>query len=163
MAMETTDANASRNDDLLMLFSLRVFGEVLPSCMESTESAWTGGGGFTVRAVPNGRATKRSENNTTNWGNCRQPFRFAHFLQDAPTHSRSVRISGLSLQSDGKRRHRQVCQHRSTLARQVDIIAGNNTDGLIPALDLFALEDDHHYFPRYGNAGEVARARHRSK
>ena len=32
---------------------------------------------------------------------------------------------------------------------QVDLIAGNNTDGLIPALDLFVLEDDHHYFPPY--------------
>ena len=32
---------------------------------------------------------------------------------------------------------------------QVDLIAGNNTDGLIPALDLVALQDDHHYFPPY--------------
>jgi osmoprotectant transport system substrate-binding protein len=32
---------------------------------------------------------------------------------------------------------------------QVDLIAGNNTDGLIPALDLFVLQDDHHYFPPY--------------
>jgi len=32
---------------------------------------------------------------------------------------------------------------------QVDLIAGNNTDGLIPALDLSALQDDHHYFPPY--------------
>lgn len=33
--------------------------------------------------------------------------------------------------------------------RQVDLIAGNMTDGLIPALDLFVLEDDRHYFPPY--------------
>jgi osmoprotectant transport system substrate-binding protein len=33
--------------------------------------------------------------------------------------------------------------------RQIDIAAGNATDGLIPALDLFALEDDRHYFPPY--------------
>ena len=32
---------------------------------------------------------------------------------------------------------------------QVDVIAGNMTDGLIPALDLFVLEDDKHYFPPY--------------
>lgn len=32
---------------------------------------------------------------------------------------------------------------------QIDIAAGNSTDGLIPALDLFALEDDRHYFPPY--------------
>jgi osmoprotectant transport system substrate-binding protein len=33
--------------------------------------------------------------------------------------------------------------------RQLDIAAGNATDGLIPALDLFVLEDDRHYFPPY--------------
>ncbi len=38
---------------------------------------------------------------------------------------------------------------RALKAKQVDLIAGNNTDGLIPALDLFVLEDDHHYFPPY--------------
>src|SRR6266852_6922757 len=38
---------------------------------------------------------------------------------------------------------------RALKERQVDLIAGNNTDGLIPALDLFVLEDDHHYFPPY--------------
>jgi osmoprotectant transport system substrate-binding protein len=32
---------------------------------------------------------------------------------------------------------------------QVDLIAGNTTDGLIPALDLFVLDDDKHYFPPY--------------
>jgi len=38
---------------------------------------------------------------------------------------------------------------RALQNRQVDIIAGNNTDGLIPALDFVVLEDDHHYFPPY--------------
>jgi osmoprotectant transport system substrate-binding protein len=33
--------------------------------------------------------------------------------------------------------------------KQVDLIAGNMTDGLIPTLDLFVLEDDRHYFPPY--------------
>jgi osmoprotectant transport system substrate-binding protein len=32
---------------------------------------------------------------------------------------------------------------------QIDIAAGNATDGLIPVLDLFTLEDDRHYFPPY--------------
>jgi glycine betaine/choline ABC-type transport system substrate-binding protein len=32
---------------------------------------------------------------------------------------------------------------------QIDIAAGNATDGLIPALELFVLEDDRHYFPPY--------------
>ena len=44
---------------------------------------------------------------------------------------------------------------------QVDLIAGNNTDGLIRALDLAVLEDDHHYFPPYEAVavmrGELAR------
>jgi len=38
---------------------------------------------------------------------------------------------------------------RALKNQQVDLIAGNMTDGLIPALDLFALEDDRHYFPPY--------------
>ncbi len=38
---------------------------------------------------------------------------------------------------------------RALKDHQVDIIAGNNTDGLIPALDFFVLQDDHHYFPPY--------------
>jgi glycine betaine/choline ABC-type transport system substrate-binding protein len=38
---------------------------------------------------------------------------------------------------------------RALKDRQVDLIAGNTTDGLIPALDLFVLEDDRHYFPPY--------------
>ncbi|HYN84528.1 MAG TPA: ABC transporter permease/substrate-binding protein [Pyrinomonadaceae bacterium] len=39
--------------------------------------------------------------------------------------------------------------YRALAARQVDIIAGNSTDGLIGALDLFQLEDDRRYFPPY--------------
>lgn len=38
---------------------------------------------------------------------------------------------------------------RALKDRQVDLIAGNNTDGLIPALDLAVIEDDRHYFPPY--------------
>ena len=38
---------------------------------------------------------------------------------------------------------------RALKDRQVDLIAGNMTDGLIPALDLKVLEDDKHYFPPY--------------
>jgi osmoprotectant transport system substrate-binding protein len=38
---------------------------------------------------------------------------------------------------------------RALKARQIDLAAGNTTDGLIPALDLFVLEDDRHYFPPY--------------
>jgi glycine betaine/choline ABC-type transport system substrate-binding protein len=38
---------------------------------------------------------------------------------------------------------------RALKEHQVDLIAGNMTDGLIPALDLAALDDDRHYFPPY--------------
>ena len=38
---------------------------------------------------------------------------------------------------------------RALKERQVDLVAGNTTDGLIPALDLAVLEDDKHYFPPY--------------
>jgi osmoprotectant transport system substrate-binding protein len=39
--------------------------------------------------------------------------------------------------------------YRSLAAGQVDIVAGNSTDGAIKALDFVALEDDKHYFPPY--------------
>jgi glycine betaine/choline ABC-type transport system substrate-binding protein len=38
---------------------------------------------------------------------------------------------------------------RALKEKQIDLAAGNTTDGLIPALDLFVLEDDRHYFPPY--------------
>jgi osmoprotectant transport system substrate-binding protein len=38
---------------------------------------------------------------------------------------------------------------RALRDHQIDLAAGNVTDGLIPALDLFVLEDDRHYFPPY--------------
>jgi osmoprotectant transport system permease protein len=39
--------------------------------------------------------------------------------------------------------------YRALAEHQVDMIAGNSTDGLISALDLFQLADDRHYFPPY--------------
>ncbi len=39
--------------------------------------------------------------------------------------------------------------YRALASGQVDLIAGNSTDGLISALDLFQLADDRHYFPPY--------------
>ena len=38
---------------------------------------------------------------------------------------------------------------RTLKDRQIDLAGGNTTDGLIPALGLFVLEDDRHYFPPY--------------
>ena len=39
--------------------------------------------------------------------------------------------------------------YRALQSGELDIIAGNSTDGLISALDLFQLADDRHYFPPY--------------
>src|SRR5580692_4595406 len=39
--------------------------------------------------------------------------------------------------------------YRSLVQHQVDVVAGNSTDGLIDTLHLVALEDDLHYFPPY--------------
>jgi len=38
---------------------------------------------------------------------------------------------------------------RALKEKQIDLAAGNATDGLIAALDLFVLDDDRHYFPPY--------------
>ncbi len=47
--------------------------------------------------------------------------------------------------------------YRALLEKQVDIVAGNSTDGLLAARDLTILEDDKHYFPPY-EAVPVVRA-----
>lgn len=39
--------------------------------------------------------------------------------------------------------------YRALKEKQVDLVAGNSTDGLIAALDLVVLEDDRRYFPPY--------------
>ena len=39
--------------------------------------------------------------------------------------------------------------YRALLDKQVDLVAGNSTDGLLAARDLMILEDDKHYFPPY--------------
>jgi osmoprotectant transport system substrate-binding protein len=38
---------------------------------------------------------------------------------------------------------------RALRDHEIDLAAGNATDGLISALDFFVLEDDRHYFPPY--------------
>ncbi|HXU19181.1 MAG TPA: glycine betaine ABC transporter substrate-binding protein [Verrucomicrobiae bacterium] len=39
--------------------------------------------------------------------------------------------------------------YRALLSKQVDLVAGNSTDGLLSARDLVILQDDKHYFPPY--------------
>jgi osmoprotectant transport system substrate-binding protein len=46
--------------------------------------------------------------------------------------------------------------YRALLEKQVDIVAGNSTDGLLAARDLVELQDDKHYFPPY-DAVPIAR------
>ncbi len=48
--------------------------------------------------------------------------------------------------------------YRALVDHQVDIVAGNSTDGLIDSLGLVALEDDRHYFPPYDAVPIVRRA-----
>ena len=48
--------------------------------------------------------------------------------------------------------------YRALLDHQVDIVAGNSTDGLIDSLHLLALEDDRHYFPPYDAVPIVRRS-----
>jgi len=63
-------------------------------------------------------------------------------------------LSGLSamygLKFDGPPRTMDLgLLYRAISAHQVDMIAGNSTDGPIQALGLTVLEDDKHYFPPY--------------
>ena len=39
--------------------------------------------------------------------------------------------------------------YRALADKQVDLVAGNSTDGVIASLHMVALEDDLHYFPPY--------------
>jgi osmoprotectant transport system substrate-binding protein len=48
--------------------------------------------------------------------------------------------------------------YRALVDHQVDIVAGNSTDGLIDSLHLFALEDDRRYFPPYDAVPIVRRS-----
>jgi osmoprotectant transport system substrate-binding protein len=48
--------------------------------------------------------------------------------------------------------------YRALVDHQVDMVAGNSTDGLIAALGLVALEDDRHYFPPYDAVPVVRKA-----
>ena len=63
-------------------------------------------------------------------------------------------LRGLSaaygLKFDGSPRTMELgLLYRALQARQVDIVAGNSTDGAIKAHGFVALEDDRHYFPPY--------------
>jgi glycine betaine/choline ABC-type transport system substrate-binding protein len=48
--------------------------------------------------------------------------------------------------------------YRALADKQVDLVAGNSTDGVIASLHMVALEDDLHYFPPYEAVALVRRA-----
>ncbi len=48
--------------------------------------------------------------------------------------------------------------YRALADHQVDVVAGNSTDGLIESLGLVVLEDDRHYFPPYDAAPVIRSA-----
>jgi osmoprotectant transport system permease protein len=66
------------------------------------------------------------------------------FAQTYGFHFQEIREMDLSL------------TYRALAEKQVDLIAGNSTDGLISRYGFFQLEDDRHYFPPY-DAVPVAR------
>lgn len=70
------------------------------------------------------------------------------FMSRADGYAGFVRAYGLSFNEQPREMDLSLT-YRALASHQVDIIAGNSTDGLISALDLFQLEDDRHYFPPY--------------
>jgi len=48
--------------------------------------------------------------------------------------------------------------YRALAEKQVDLVAGNSTDGVIASLHMIVLEDDRHYFPPYEAVPLVRRA-----
>jgi osmoprotectant transport system substrate-binding protein len=48
--------------------------------------------------------------------------------------------------------------YRALADKQVDLVAGNSTDGVIASLHMVVLEDDRHYFPPYEAVPLVRRA-----
>jgi osmoprotectant transport system permease protein len=70
------------------------------------------------------------------------------FMSRADGYPGFVRAYGLKF-SEQPREMDLSLTYRALASNQVDLIAGNSTDGLIAALDLVQLEDDRHYFPPY--------------
>jgi len=66
-----------------------------------------------------------------------RPDGYPGFARTYGLHFKEIREMDLSL------------TYRALAERQVDLIAGNSTDGLIARYDLVQLDDDRHYFPPY--------------
>ena len=77
------------------------------------------------------------------------------FLQRADGYPGLAKAYGLSFRSPPRAMDLSLI-YRALADRQVDVIAGDATSGLIDAYDLVMLEDDRRYFPPY-DAAAVAR------
>ena len=75
-----------------------------------------------------------------------RPDGYRGFAQTYGLHFEEIREMDLSL------------TYRALAEKQVDLIAGNATDGLIPKYDLVQLDDDRHYFPPYDAVPIVRKA-----
>jgi osmoprotectant transport system permease protein len=70
------------------------------------------------------------------------------FMSRADGYAGFVKVYGFNF-SHQPREMDLSLTYRALASGELDIIAGNSTDGLISALDLYQLEDDRHYFPPY--------------
>ncbi len=70
------------------------------------------------------------------------------FISRADGYTGFVRAYGLDFAKSPREMDLSLT-YRALQSGELDIIAGNSTDGLISALDLFQLEDDRRYFPPY--------------
>lgn len=70
------------------------------------------------------------------------------FLERPDGYQGMVRTYGLKF-ADQPRVMDLGLLYRALESKEVDVVVGSNTDGLIAALDLVVLQDDAHYFPPY--------------
>jgi glycine betaine/choline ABC-type transport system substrate-binding protein len=79
------------------------------------------------------------------------------FMERSDGYKGFVKTYGLSFASDPRIMDLGLL-YRALKEKQVDVVAGNSTDGLILAMDMVALEDDRQYFPPYQAAPIVRTA-----
>jgi glycine betaine/choline ABC-type transport system substrate-binding protein len=74
---------------------------------------------------------------------------FGYEFMERPDGYRGL-VAAYGLHFDGQARVMDLgLLARALHDHEIDLAAGNATDGLIPVLDLFVLQDNLHYFPRY--------------
>jgi osmoprotectant transport system substrate-binding protein len=79
------------------------------------------------------------------------------FMERSDGYRGLIKTYGLSFASDPRIMDLGLL-YRALKEKQVDVVAGNSTDGLILAMDMVALEDDRQYFPPYQAAPVVRNA-----